>query len=248
MKKAVHVKEVLLKAVHVIITAAGSSERFKKGPGKNLKPKQFINLLGKPVILHSLIKFQKCKEVKSIIISSAPEYFNFIHSMASKHKITKLKALIEGGNTRFESVRNSFNQINCPNGLLRCRLDDIILIHDAARPNITTAEIKNLIGLAYKDGEVILGSRVSDTVKRDNGGVVTDTLSRDNLWLTQTPQAFRYDVLSRSYIIAGNKTDFTDESSMVEYAGYKVKITEGSKYNIKITNSEDLKTLKKLMS
>ncbi|MEO8512218.1 MAG: 2-C-methyl-D-erythritol 4-phosphate cytidylyltransferase [Ignavibacteria bacterium] len=228
------------KNIHVIITAAGSGKRFNTGPQTG-KPKQFQNLLGKPVILHSLLKFQKIKEVKSIVVSAGKKYFNFIHALAVKNKITKLKILVEGGSTRFDSVRNAFNELNC-------LLDDIIMIHDAARPNLSSSDLKTLRELALKDGEVILGSKVSETVKRAVNNTVSETISRDNLWLIQTPQAFRYSTLSSAYILAGKKNDFTDESSLVEFAGYKVKIIEGSKNNIKITNFEDMVTLKKLMS
>ena len=230
--------------IHVIVTAAGSGKRFMKNnagsTGSSGKPKQYQNLLGQPVILHSLLKFQKLKEVKSIIISADKKYFDLVHSIAFKHKITKLKAMVEGGNTRFESVRNAFNELNSP-------LDDIVMIHDAARPNITAVDLKRIKDAAFKDGEVIPGSRIPETVKRTKKDKVTETIPRDDLWLIQTPQAFRYNILSSAYILAGKKTDFTDESSLVEYAGFAVKVIEGSRYNIKITTQEDLNTLKKLM-
>lgn len=226
--------------VHVIITAGGTGTRFSRSSKISSKPKQFLNLLGKPVILHSLLKFQKCKEVKSIYISASKEYFNLLHTIAAKNSITKLRALVEGGKTRFESVRNAFNQVEC-------KVSDIILIHDAARPNVTKSDISELIKTSRKYGEVILGIKVSDTVKRTSGSIIKETVLRDNLWLVQTPQAFRYDVLSRSYIIAGKKTDFTDEASLAEFAGYEVRITEGSRFNIKITSAEDMAALKKIM-
>ncbi len=226
--------------VHVIITAGGTGTRFSRSSKTSSKPKQFLNLLGKPVILHSLLKFQKCKEVKSIYISASKEYFNLLHTIAAKNRITKLRALVEGGKTRFESVRNAFNQVEC-------KVSDIILIHDAARPNVTKSDISELIKTSQKYGEVILGIKVSDTVKRSSGSIIKETVLRDDLWLVQTPQAFRYDVLSRSYIIAGKKTDFTDEASLAEFAGYEVRITEGSRFNIKITSAEDMTALKKIM-
>ncbi|HWA05281.1 MAG TPA: 2-C-methyl-D-erythritol 4-phosphate cytidylyltransferase [Ignavibacteria bacterium] len=226
--------------VHVIITAGGTGTRFSRSSRTSSKPKQFLNLLGKPVILHSLLKFQKCKEVKSIYISASKEYFNLLHAIAAKNRITKLRALVEGGKTRFESVRNAFNQVEC-------KVSDIILIHDAARPNVTKSDISELIKTSRKYGEVILGIKVSDTVKRTSGSIIKETVLRDDLWLVQTPQAFRYDVLSRSYIIAGKKTDFTDEASLAEFAGYEVRVTEGSRFNIKITSAEDMTALKKIM-
>ena len=191
--------------------------------------------------MYSLLKFQKIKEVKSIIVSVESKYFNYIHSLADKYKIKKLKTLVEGGSTRFDSVRNAFNELNC-------QPDDIVMIHDAARPNISSGDLKMLRDISFKEGEVILGSKVSETVKRTIKDIVSETISREDMWLIQTPQAFRYNILSKAYILAGKKKDFTDESSLVEYAGFNVRVSEGSRSNIKITTSEDLKTLKKLMS
>ncbi|MBE2227380.1 MAG: 2-C-methyl-D-erythritol 4-phosphate cytidylyltransferase [Ignavibacteria bacterium] len=225
--------------IHVIITAAGRGERFRKR-NNNPKPKQYQLLSGKPVILYSLQNFQKMSNVKSITVSAEAEYFNYLHSLAVKNRITKLTGLVEGGKSRFESVQNAFNQLNCS-------VDDIVVIHDAARPNISKSELKELLDAAIKNGEVILGCKVSETVKKCTGNYVQQTIPRDDLWLIQTPQAFRYDVLSKSYIIAGKRTDFTDESSLVENAGYKVKIVEGSRNNIKITSPGDLTLLKKIM-
>ncbi len=227
--------------IHVIITAAGTGSRFNKSKKSSAKPKQYLNLLGMPVILHSLLKFQKLSPVKSIFISAENKYFNQLHTMAEKNKITKLKALVEGGATRFESVRNAFYELNCSD-------DDIVFIHDAARPNITPKGLKEFTELSFKYGEVIPGIKVSETVKRVKNSIITETIPRDDLWLIQTPQAFRYNILSSAYILAGKRTDFTDEASLVEYAGCKVRIVEGFENNIKITNEADLKTLKKLMS
>lgn len=223
---------------HVIITAAGTGSRYKNNSCG--KPKQYLMLNGKPVMLHSLIRFQKCSEVKSIYISAAPKYFSYLHSLASKNKITKLKALVEGGKTRFDSVKNAFNQITA-------ELNDIILIHDAARPNLSGADLDKIISESAKYGEVIPAVKIPETIKKVNRSVVEKTISREDLWLVQTPQAFRYEILSKAYVIAGERNDYTDEAAMAEHAGFTVRVTECSRSNIKITTADDLKLLKKLM-
>ena len=223
------------KKVYAIITAGGSGSRFG---GNSQKPKQFLTLLGKPVILHSMLVFQKCTEIDGIIISAGKEHFDFIHSLAVKNKITKLTHLTEGGKTRFESVKNAFMSIQ------NARRNDLILVHDAARPNINVSTIQSLL---KESTEVIPGIRISETVKKSKKGFVIDTVDRENLWTVQTPQIFRYGVLGSSYKKCGRKNDFTDEASMVEYAGHKVKIIEGSRDNIKITTPADFTLLKKLM-
>ena len=227
------------KKVFAILTAAGSGLRYSK-LSKESRPKQFLKLFNKPVFLFPLIELQKCKQVSGIFISSRPAYFDYIHSLAVKFKITKLKGLVEGGKTRFESVKNSFLQI-------AASAQDLVLIHDAARPNIDSVLLNKIINEAVKSGEAIVGTKVSETVKKsDSKANVTRTLNRDNLWLVQTPQVFRYGTLVKSYKKV-KKNDYTDEASMVEAAGFKVKIIEGSKNNIKITTPADLQLLKKLM-
>jgi 2-C-methyl-D-erythritol 4-phosphate cytidylyltransferase len=229
------------KKVYAIITAGGSGARFSEprfGKLASQKPKQFLNLLGKPVILYSMLVFQKCSAIDEIIISSGKEYFDYIHTLAAKHKIKKLTGLVEGGKTRFASVKNAFMSIENPGK------KDIVLIHDAARPNINVSMVEGMLDLSY---EVIAGTKITETVKRDKKGFVSDTLNRENLWRVQTPQVFRYGILSDSYKKCGGKNDFTDEASLVEYAGHKVKIIEGLRDNIKITTPDDIDLLKRIM-
>ena len=226
------------KKVIAILTAAGTGSRYSK-LSSHSKPKQFLKLFGKPIFLFPLIELQKCRSVSGIFISAPQAYFDYIHSIAALNKITKLKGLVEGGKTRFESVKNAFLQIEASAG-------DLVLIHDAARPNINQALINKIINEAEKSNEVIIGTKVSETVKRESRGYITETLSRENLWLVQTPQIFRYKTLAVSYNKT-NRMNFTDEASLVESAGFKVKIIEGDKTNIKITTPADLHLLKKLM-
>jgi 2-C-methyl-D-erythritol 4-phosphate cytidylyltransferase len=187
-----------------------------------------------------LLAFQRSRLIDEIFVTAENSYFDLIHKIAFKNRIAKLSTLVEGGKTRYESVRNAFKQIEG-------KPDDLILIHDAARPNIKINNIEELINIALKYGEVIPGTKISETVKRERKSIITETVDRSNLWTVQTPQVFRYKVLKKAYKKAGRKNDFTDEAALVENAGFKVRIIEGSRDNIKITSSEDLKLLKKLM-
>lgn len=224
--------------VTVIVTAAGSGKRF--GGSKSSLPKQFQKLLGKPVILYSLLAFQKAPAVKKIIISADKKYFDLLHDLAVKNKISKLTSLVEGGKTRFESVKNAFGRINS-------KPNDIVLIHDAARPNISAKFVNEIVSGALKYGELIPACPVGETIKLAKGNVVSKTIDRSSLWLVQTPQAFRFGILEKSYKKTGSRSNFTDESSMVESCGFKVRVVEGSRENIKITTKEDITILKKLM-
>lgn len=222
--------------IHAILTAAGSGKRFRDHSKNNSLPKQFLKLNGKPVILYSLSALQKSKMIEDIIITSDKRYFDLIHSIAAKNKITKLTALVEGGRTRFISVRNAFIQLNG-------NKNDLVLIHDAVRPAVTTAMIDNIIRAARKYGDVIYGTKICETVKKEKNSFVAETLDREHLWAIQTPQIFRFDTLKNSYNISRKKDNYTDEASMVEEAGYKVRLLEGNPDNIKITTKRDFTIL-----
>ncbi len=222
--------------VTVIITAAGIGERFSS---KQKLPKQFIRLNNKPVILYSLLTFQSCKLVDDIYVSSSIKYFDLVRQIAFKNKITKLCSIVVGGKTRFDSVKNVFQEIHASK-------NDLILIHDAARPNINRSFVEGLIKAANKFGEVIPALSVKDTIKKEKNNYVAETIDRNNLRLVQTPQVFRYYVLRKSYAITRSK-NFTDESSLVEKAGFKVRIVEGLQNNVKLTNKNDFELLKSVM-
>lgn len=226
--------------VRAILTAAGSGKRFKIKSGKKSLPKQFIRIHGKPVILYSLLALQKCREIDEILVTCNNEYIEMIDKIVSANKITKLVMYVEGGKTRFESVKNAFKQITAGD-------NDTILIHDAARPNVTSDFISSLIKASKKADGIVTGHRITDTVKKKSKSFIKETLDRNELWTVQTPQVFKYRVLAGSYKRAGKKKDFTDESSMAEAAGYKIKLFEGPKENIKITVPEDIKLMKYLL-
>lgn len=217
--------------VKVIIPASGRGERF----GGKI-PKQFLKIDNKEIIALTLEKFNRIKLIDEIIISVKLENFVKISSVIKKYKLTKVKKIVEGGARRQDSVYNAL--LN-----LECKDDDLILIHDAVRPFISAKKINEIISEA-KDGDgVILGLPVSETVKRaDEKNNVSETVDRKNLWTIQTPQVFRYDVLKRSFDRA-NEENFTgtDEASIVENAGYKVKIIHGERDNVKITVKDDLR-------
>jgi 2-C-methyl-D-erythritol 4-phosphate cytidylyltransferase len=186
------------------------------------------------------LALQKCSSIKQIIIAADKKYFDVIHSYSLKYKITKLTYLVEGGKTRFESVKNAFSQIESDN-------NDLILIHDAARPNISAKILNSILSFAQRNGNTAIGTKISDTVKKEKKGIIDGTLNREELRTVQTPQVFKYADLNESYKKIKTKKVFTDESSLVESAGFKVNLFEGPKNNLKITTIDDLKMLKKLM-
>lgn len=218
-------------SIKVIIPASGSGVRF----GGNT-PKQFLKIDGKEILAHTISSFHKINSIDEIIISAKAEYFERIKLIIRKHNFYKINKIVEGGKLRQDSVYRGL--IN-----LDCKIDDIVLVHDAVRPFVSPNKILEVIKEAKKSDSVILAMKVSETVKKvDKNNFVEKTIDREGLWSVQTPQAFRYDILKRSFEKAFKKKFIgTDESSIVEYSGYKVKVIEGEKENIKITVLSDIR-------
>ncbi len=198
------------------------------------RPKQFIELLGRPALHYTLQAFEESPEVAKIYAVGDRQR---IEALAQSAGITKYAACAEPGEARSFSTRN---------GLLLCEEDPetIVLVHDGSRCLVTPDLIKRVTGAARGAGEpdgVIPGIPVSDTIKVARGGTVAETLDRTNLYAVQTPQAFRLGMLRRlhdsseEYLRAA-----TDDASLVERHGGHVEVVAGEKTNIKLTSPEDL--------
>ncbi|MDX5474096.1 MAG: 2-C-methyl-D-erythritol 4-phosphate cytidylyltransferase [Bacillaceae bacterium] len=211
----------------VIIPAAGQGKRMNAGMNK-----QFIELNQKPVIIHTLLVFEKdplCEQVLLVINEQEKETFQ---TLLAKHQITKVKKLVSGGNERQESVYN---------GLQAAKKDGIVLVHDGARPFIRQTYIHQLVEKATKTGAAIVAVPVKDTIKKVTNGIAVETVERSSLWSVQTPQAFRFSILLDAHEKARQENYLgTDEASLVERIGLDVHIVEGDYENIKLTTQEDL--------
>ena len=218
-------------SIKVIIPASGSGIRFG---GRT--PKQFLKIDGKEILAHTISRFHKINSIDEIIISAREEYFDKIKLIIRKNNFYKIKKIVEGGKLRQDSVYRGLINLECKN-------EDIVLVHDAVRPFISAKKILELIKEAKKYNNVILAMRISETVKKvDKDNFVEKTIDREGLWSVQTPQAFRYDILKKSFEKAVKKNFIgTDESSIVEFSGYKVKVIEGEKENVKITVMSDIR-------
>ncbi len=216
---------------YLIIPASGMGNRF------GLKtPKQFYKIDGKEILIHTLNRFNAVKGIKSIFISTKEEYIDTIQSLIKKYKIKNVKKVLVGGEYRQDSVYNALMEIKANN-------NDRIIVHDAVRPFVSKSLIKNLMVESINNDCVIPALRLTDTIKLTNEkSFVVSTISRDNLWSVQTPQIFNYHKLIKSFKKM-KQSGFigTDEASLMEYAGYKVKVIEGETTNIKITTRKDLK-------
>ncbi len=210
--------------VPVIVLAAGSSQRMKG------ISKQFLNLCGIPAIIHTLLAFEKSHEISRIILVTKDEYVCDMSKLAEKFMITKLTDIVSGGSTRQESVKNGLEKIT----------EEFVLIHDGARPLVTEEIISRVCEqLSFSDA-VICAVPVKDTVKKVNAdGFIESTIPRETLFSAQTPQGVsvkKYNEVLKNI----DCSDFTDDASIMENAGYKVKVVMGDYTNIKITTQEDI--------
>jgi 2-C-methyl-D-erythritol 4-phosphate cytidylyltransferase len=211
-----------------IIVAAGSGTRFG-----SKTPKQFLEILGKPLIIHTLFAFENCPQVDAIVlVLSSDETANFL-KIVGKYNIKKLVKIVSGGTSRAESVLRGFNAIRQTNA-------EIVAVHDGARPCVTSLEISQTLEKAKVTGAACLVANVTDTIKEVADGKIITTIDRTKLRRALTPQAFRYDILKRALFENEIGEIATDECYLVEKLGVEVSIVEGKSTNIKVTTQEDL--------
>lgn len=214
----------------VVIVSAGKGSRMKANINK-----QFLKIGNKEVIAHTIDKFYNNENIDEIVIvirEDEKEYFQ--ETIINKYGYKGIKISF-GGKERQDSVYNGLKVVdeNC----------EIVLIHDGARPFVTNEIIKTSIETAKEYKSVIVGVPVKDTIKIvDENQNVCETPNRSKLWSIQTPQVFDYPLIMKAHKKAKDEEFYgTDDSTLMEYLGYTVKVIEGSYNNIKITTPEDLK-------
>ncbi len=202
------------------------------------RPKQYLLLCGRPLILHSLERIVSHPSIQGLLVGLASED-RFWPGLASEvSKLPKILGIYQGGAERADTVWNGLNALQG-----RARSGDWVMVHDAARPCVRRADIDALIAAAsvHADG-ALLAVPISDTVKRvDERGEVIETASREKLWRAVTPQLFPLDKLKAALDKArGDGISVTDEAAAVEHAGGHPRVVAGHADNIKITLAEDL--------
>ncbi len=210
-----------------IIVAAGSGTRFGAE-----KPKQFIEILGQPLIIYTLQKFESCPAIDEIILVLPAEEIENFGQIILKYNLTKLAQIVSGGKTRAESVWNGLNVIDEKSA-------EIVAVHDGARPLVSVEEIIHTIEKAQETGAACLVGFVTDTIKEVSDGKIVQTIDRKKLRRALTPQCFRYEILKRAFTENEIGEIVTDECFLVEKLGIEVSIIEGNAQNIKITTPAD---------
>jgi 2-C-methyl-D-erythritol 4-phosphate cytidylyltransferase len=213
-----------------IIPAAGSSKRMQ-----NNISKQYLSLDGVPVLARTLEIFQRSPAIDEIFLIVPEMDIDYARkNIVERYAISKVSNILTGGKERQDSVRNGIDALGIDHA--------IVVIHDGVRPFISEELINSAILEAFRSKAVTVGVPVKDTVKSiDRHGIVMETLNRSHLWLTQTPQAFEKEVIRKAYEAAYKDNYYgTDDASLVERIGVKVRMIRGSYNNIKITTQDDI--------
>ncbi|MCL5030549.1 MAG: 2-C-methyl-D-erythritol 4-phosphate cytidylyltransferase [Bacteroidetes bacterium] len=203
-------------------------------------PKQYLKFNGKELIVYTLETFQKNKLINEIIISADKAYFSILNRIKTKYKLAKINKIVEGGNERQDSVFNALTSLSADK-------NDLIVVHDAARPLLSSKILTEAITVAKKKGNALVCVKAKDTIIKGNK-IVDEYISREEIYYVQTPQIFKYgdlmDAMENAY---ENNFYGTDESMLVKNIGKKINLVEGSFLNFKITTKSDIDLFKQLI-
>jgi 2-C-methyl-D-erythritol 4-phosphate cytidylyltransferase/2-C-methyl-D-erythritol 2,4-cyclodiphosphate synthase len=212
-----------------IIPAGGVGARMGRK-----RPKQYLDLAGEPILLHTLRVFADCEDVDGIIVVVPEEYQAQTRELVRHYALPKVLQVVCGGRRRQDSVANGLGAVPAGTGL--------VLVHDGARPLVTPELIKRCLDGAQEFGAAMAALPVSDTLKRvDGDGVIESTIDRSSLYQAQTPQVMSASVLRQAFQQAdADGFAGTDEASLLEHIGEKMVVVDGDEQNIKVTRPGDL--------
>jgi 2-C-methyl-D-erythritol 4-phosphate cytidylyltransferase len=210
--------------LYVVIVAGGSGKRM----GADI-PKQFLNLAGRPVLMHTIERFKSFNDAIEIITVLPENQLRYWVDLQKKHSFDVPHTLVKGGLHRFISVKNGLKFVNTPS---------LVAIHDGVRPFVTVDTIKRCFETAEKLGNAIPAVSPSDSLRilTDKGSM---PLNRLQVKQIQTPQVFNAELIKKAYL-QEYITEFTDDATVLEKMGEKINMVDGNRENIKITNPEDL--------
>lgn len=219
-----------------IIPAGGKGKR-----GGTETPKQYLKFQGKELIVYTLEVFQKNDLVDEIIIAAETPYFSILNKIKKDYNLTKISQVIEGGEERQDSVYNALKSIKSND-------DDLIAVHDAARPLLPDNILIKAINTAKEKGSALVCLKARDTLLKGDK-IVKEYIDRSEIYYVQTPQIFKYGDLMNAMKKAYEKNFIgTDESMLIKELGIDINIVEGSMLNFKVTTATDIEMFEKLTS
>lgn len=224
-----------------LLTAAGQGTRM----GQEV-PKQFLHIYDKPIIIYTLERFEKNPQIDAIALVTLPHWIDFVWSYAKQFRISKLKWVIEGGNSGQESIHNGLRvlQENCPE-------DTVVLIHDGNRPMVDNDIISDSLSVYKKYGSAVAAIPCTEAVfKSENGDESKETIPREMLFRTQTPHTYCLRKAVWGYEQAKEKgiTNSTAICTIMNALGEDVYFSRGSEKNIKLTTLDDIEIFKALLA
>lgn len=218
-----------MKKITAIVLAAGNGSRMNSATKK-----QFMEINGKPILWYSLFAFEAYGVEQIILVTGKDDIEYCRKEIVEKYAFTTVTDIVAGGKERYQSVYNG----------LKKATGDIVMIHDGARPLISAEIIKRCVKGTQDYGACVVGMPVKDTIKiLDKNRAVADTPNRNNLWITQTPQSFMYELVKNAYdkMQKNNHENITDDAMVVErFSEHEVRFVEGDYSNIKVTTPEDI--------
>ncbi len=218
-----------------LIVAAGRGVRFG---GET--PKQFRPIGGRPLLSWAIKAFEEAPIITDIVLVVSQDFLLFANEqVVNPFGYKKVRKIVVGGETRNDSVRNGLKSLPISTRF--------VAIHDGARPIISSEDIEHVVKEAITNRAAILARSATDTVKRVEREYILATLDRTKIFLAETPQAFQYDLIMSAFENTSGGEDATDDASLVEKLGFKVKIVEPKHMNLKVTGERDLILARKLL-
>lgn len=219
-----------------VIPAGGKGVR-----GGSAVPKQYLKFNSKELIVYTLEVFQSNQLIDEIFVSVEKEYFSLLNELKEKYNLSKISQIVEGGKTRQDSVYNALKSIKDISN------EDLVAVHDAARPLLSQKVLSNAITFAKEKSNALVCIKSKDTLIKGSQ-VVENYLDREEVFYVQTPQIFSFGILMQAMKKAYDENFIgTDESMLVRRIGEKVNIVEGSVYNFKVTTEDDIKLFDELV-
>ena len=225
-----------------VIFAGGTGTRMHSGS----TPKQFLDADGKPILVHTALKFENSTQIDRIVIVSLKDYIDYVYELVKKYNITKVAKVVAGGQTGQESIFAGLTVAH----ELSVDEKDVVLIHDGVRPLIDIKTIDKNVEMVKKHGSAITTTKAIETiVMLDDSLEVKDIMDRNKCNLARAPQSFFLKDIYSCHLKAKeeNKNDFIDSATMMSYFGFSLHVVEGPIENIKITTAMDYVLFKALL-
>ncbi|WP_166997894.1 IspD/TarI family cytidylyltransferase [Paramicrobacterium fandaimingii] len=215
-----------------VVFAGGVGARM----ARSSRPKQFLEIHGRPIIVHTLDVFQQHPDIDGIAVAILPQYREHLERLVKRYELDKVQWIVDGGSTGQESRHNALKVV-----AKNCEPDSIVLIHDGVRPLIDADLVSRNIESAIEHGSAITCTKMTETVVVEEGTGIKDVIPREPLWTAQAPQTFRLsDVLAGyDHAVEDGEYDTIDTCTLMHGYGYDVHRVEGPRTNIKITTASD---------